>query len=229
METYNKLVIAHRGASAYEKDNSIESFSKAIEMGADMIEFDVRRTCDGVLVAQHDPTIRSKRIADITYAEIKTMDDDILTLKQVLLLARGKTKLDIELKELGYEKESVDLVLQYFNIDDFVMTSFKSGCLDAIKRYIPEIKLGFIMGNRQFKEYLIPVKLALDVGADYLVLSYILASEKLLKSAKDNGLDVLVWTVDDRQDLQHFLSDDLVDGVVTNYPDLAIQLRTDKK
>jgi glycerophosphoryl diester phosphodiesterase len=48
------LVIAHRGASAYEPENTLAAFEKAIEMKADYIETDVHQTKDSVLVLMHD-------------------------------------------------------------------------------------------------------------------------------------------------------------------------------
>ncbi|MBT3362565.1 MAG: glycerophosphodiester phosphodiesterase [Chloroflexi bacterium] len=221
----DKLIIAHRGASAYAKDNTLDSFSKAIQMGADMIEFDVRRTLDGILIAQHDPTIQSKRIADTTYADIKTIDSDIPTYEEVLKFTRGKIKLDIELKDTGYEKEAADLVLTCFDTGDFIITSFKSRCLEVIKSYNPKIKLGLILGQNQSKEGAFPIKQALNVGADYLMLEYKLASENLLKSARESGLEVMVWTVNTEYELRTFLANHLIDGVISNYPDIAMASR----
>jgi len=57
------MIIAHRGASALAVENTIESFRKAIDLGADMIEFDVRRTKDKVFVVYHDKFLKGKLIA----------------------------------------------------------------------------------------------------------------------------------------------------------------------
>jgi glycerophosphoryl diester phosphodiesterase len=232
----DKLIVAHRGASAYAKDNSIDSFTKAIDMGADMIELDVRQTADSVLIAHHDATTGGRRISQTTYDELKRIDGDIATCKEVLKLARGKIKLDIELKEQGYEKEAINLALEYMSPDDFVVTSFKSGCLEAIKRYHTKIKIGPILGRHQIIKALLsrisakfPAKRACDVGADYLVIDYRLASDKVLKSAKENGLNIMVWTIDDTGDMRRFLSNDAVCGIITNHPDIAVKLKTAKE
>ena len=68
-------VMAHRGASAYAPENSLESFSKAIEMGADGIELDIYETADGRLVIHHDNNI--KRMTGID-AKISETDFDVL-------------------------------------------------------------------------------------------------------------------------------------------------------
>ena len=51
------LIAAHRGASAIAPENTLEAFEAAIAVGADMVEFDVRSTADGVLVVTHDPLV----------------------------------------------------------------------------------------------------------------------------------------------------------------------------
>ncbi len=231
----HKLIVAHRGASAYAKDNSIESFTKAMAIEADMIEFDVRRTRDGVLIAHHDSITGGMRISEMTYDEIRHMDGDVPTYEDVLKLAGGRIKLDIELKEEGYEADAVNLALTYTGPDDFVVTSFNNGCLKALKQSHPQIKLGLILGRHQLmKAFLsricsgLPAKWAGDAQADYLIIDYKLASAGALKAAQERGLKVMVWTVNRRRDIQRFLSDDLVYGIITNYPDIAVKLRCEQ-
>ena len=50
--------VGHRGASAHEPQNTVRSFERAIAMGVDMVEIDLRQSRDGALVLAHDPTIR---------------------------------------------------------------------------------------------------------------------------------------------------------------------------
>jgi glycerophosphoryl diester phosphodiesterase len=232
----HKLIIAHRGASAYGKDNSIDSFSNAIEMGADMLEFDVRQTSDGILIAHHDPTIRSKLIANSTYAEIKNIDGDIPTLEEVLNLTSSKIKLDIELKDRGYEKETIDQALRYMSQGDFIVTSFNVKALSAVKTYNPAIKTGLILSRYQPKNMILarlfgslPVKWAKRLRTHYLVLDTKLANVGLLRMAKQNKLKVMVWTVNDRDTIERYLSHDDIYGIITNYPDVAVAIRESKK
>ena len=101
--TTEKLIIAHRGASSYAKENTIESFKKAMLLGADMIEFDVRRTKDNILIAFHDEMIRGHSVKELTYEAIsqlaRNQGFDIPTVEEVLKWSRGKIRLDVELKE----------------------------------------------------------------------------------------------------------------------------------
>ena len=64
------MIVAHRGASSLARENTIESFKKAIEIGVDMIEFDVRRTKDQALIVHHDELMAGKPVKELTYDEI---------------------------------------------------------------------------------------------------------------------------------------------------------------
>ncbi len=73
------LVWAHRGASAYAPENTLEAFAKAVEQRADGIELDVQQTRDGRLVVIHDETVdRVSRAAgwvkDFTYEKLKKIN-----------------------------------------------------------------------------------------------------------------------------------------------------------
>lgn len=69
---------AHRGASGYEVDNTVESFDLALSMGADGLESDVRRSRDGVLILYHDPELswQGRRVAPerLVFDEIRAVD-----------------------------------------------------------------------------------------------------------------------------------------------------------
>ena len=75
-----KLIIAHRGASAYAPENTLGAFKAAIEMGADMIEFDVRKTKDNVLVLNHNPTHFAQGIAKLTRQELMDLSESQVSL-----------------------------------------------------------------------------------------------------------------------------------------------------
>ncbi len=113
-----KLIIAHRGAPGYARENTIESFKKALALGADMIEFDVRRTKDHALIVYHDERIQGHPIKDLVFEAIRRIAAnqgfDIPTVEEVLKWSKGKIKLDVELKEEGYEREVAQLISSYF-------------------------------------------------------------------------------------------------------------------
>ena len=121
------LVVAHRGASAVAPENSIEAFEQAIELGADVVEFDVRRDPDGVLVVSHDPLPQP----------------DVPTLEQVVAVCAGRIALDVELKEPGLEEDTLRLV----SGADFVVTSFLAEVVAETKRLRPDVRTGLLLGR----------------------------------------------------------------------------------
>jgi glycerophosphoryl diester phosphodiesterase len=106
------LVAAHRGAHLEAPENSIAAFQKAIDLGIDIIELDVRCTKDGVLVCMHDRTVNRTTngkgpVDSFTFAEIRQLrlkhqgkltDEQIPTLEEALMLAKGKILVDLDIK-----------------------------------------------------------------------------------------------------------------------------------
>src|SRR5512147_525299 len=100
-------IIAHRGASAYEPENTLRAFRRAIELGADMSELDVHLSRDGELVVIHNASVDQTTnghgaIQDLTLAQIKQLDagkgERVPILQEVIDLVRGRNGLYIELK-----------------------------------------------------------------------------------------------------------------------------------
>jgi glycerophosphoryl diester phosphodiesterase len=230
------LIIAHRGASTLARENTIESFEKAIETGIDMIEFDVRRTKDHALIVYHDELMEGKPIKELTYDEISKMTIgqrfSIPTFSEVLRHTSGKIKLDVEIKEEGYEKESIELLLKYFKKDQFVVTSFYDSCIRKIKEDYPDIKTGLILGTSKPKNVILtrlsevfPRRRWREAKADILVPHWRLLWFGFLGRAKRENRLVFVWTVNDQKMIWKLLHDDRIDGIITDKPDLAISLQ----
>jgi glycerophosphoryl diester phosphodiesterase len=196
------LIVAHRGASSEAPENTLEAFDRAIEVGADMIEFDVRRASDGSLVISHDP--------------IRGPARDLPTLEETLRLTQGRIQLDVELKEPGCERDAIDVLLRYFRPGDFCITSFLATALRDTRAIHPGIRTGLI-----FAVWNESVRTAcLGPDADFLVAQY-----RILKEAEEIGKPLFVWTVDDPAQTRALFECPLVEGVVTNNPRQAVALR----
>lgn len=193
------LVAAHRGASLLAPENTLDSFRKAIEVGAEMVEFDVRRTRDGELVVFHDelPATFTRRPP---------------LLAEVIELCRGRIRLDVELKEAGVEREVLALLE-----GDFVVTSFLDAVVAAIKQQAPHVRAGLLV-RRDDDPADFSGRLA-DACADFL------APEVDLLDAGLDGEDLCVWTVNDRPRLERCLADPRVAVLITDDPVLALELR----
>ena len=199
MQTVVRQIVAHRGASHEAPENTLAAFAKAIEIGADMIEFDVRRAPDGSLVISHD---RVRKAALVP------------TLEDTLRLTKGRIRLDVELKEAGCERDAIDLLLRYFPLSDFCITSFLASTLREARAIHPGIRTGLIFAAwRQG---------VLNSDADFLVPHYRLAAR-----AEQIGKPLFVWTVDDPARTRRLFERPLVEAIVTNNPRQALALRTE--
>jgi len=230
------MIVAHRGASSLARENTIESFKKAIEIGVDMVEFDVRRTRDHALIVHHDELMEGKPVKELTYDEISKMAKgqgfSTPILEEVLKHTSGKIKLDVEIKEEGYEKETVELLLKYFKKHQFVMTSFYDACIRKIKDDYPDIKTGLILGTSKPKNFILtrvseffPHERLRQAKADFLVPHRRLLWFGFLGRAKKENKPVFVWTVNDQRRIWKMLHDERIDAIITDKPDLALSLR----
>jgi glycerophosphoryl diester phosphodiesterase len=201
-------IIAHRGASREAPENTLAAFDKAIELGADMIEFDVRRASDGRLVISHN---RVRKAALLPTLLLPTLDD-------TLRLTTGRIQLDVELKEPGCEQDAIDLLLRYFPLSDFCITSFLAPVLRAARSIHVGIRTGFI-----FATWGSQVRAACSTpDADFLVPHYRLAAR-----AEQFGKPLFVWTVDDPARTRRLFERPLVEAIVTNNPRQALALRSE--
>jgi glycerophosphoryl diester phosphodiesterase len=113
------LRIGHRGARAHEPENTLRSFKKALEIGVNAVELDVRKTKDNQVVVIHDSDVKKTTngkglVNELTLKEIKEFStvkgEKIPTLKEVLDFLDKKAKILIELKETGVEEKVLSLV-----------------------------------------------------------------------------------------------------------------------
>jgi glycerophosphoryl diester phosphodiesterase len=194
--------VAHRGASWEAPENTPAAFAKAIEAGADMIEFDVRRARDGRLVISHDPIFRP--------------GTDLATLEETLQLTEGRIQLDVELKEPDCERDAIDLLLRYFSLSDFCITSFLAATLRETRAIHAGIRTGFIFAA--WNESVRAACLSTDV--DFLAAHY-----GVVEEAEEIGKPLFVWTVDDVALTRALMQRRLVEGIVTNNPRQALAMR----
>ncbi|MBN1945719.1 MAG: glycerophosphodiester phosphodiesterase [Bradymonadales bacterium] len=232
-DRYRSLVIAHRGASGLVPvGNTMEAFEKAIELGADMIELDVRRTADGVLVVFHDPDIAGIRLADMSYAELlqhtAKLGFEVPRLVDVVNNVKERIALDIEIKETGYEAELVRLLGMHLDPSNFVVTSFLDSSVSAIRQIDPAIDAGLLLGTkltwgtlRQVISEWWPKARLCQTGATFVAAHHRLCRLGFSRRMTRLGLPLLVWTVNQEVAIRHFIRC-RVAGIITDRPDLAL-------
>ena len=229
------LIIAHRGASGLAHENTREAFQKAIDLKVDYIEFDVRKTKDNVLVCFHDAKLQKKRISNLTYEELQAQAGregfSVPQVEDAFNKIKGKTKVIVELKKMGYEKELVELILKYLAPSDFIIASFYGRVLRVVKKCSPDIQTGLVIRKVVLKESKLvltrfrPISSAKKYRADFLLVNYLLYNKRIAARAGKYGMPVFVWTVNDELGLKKFMTDSKLAGVITDRPDLAMSLR----
>ena len=229
-------IIAHRGASGLIKfDNSIESFRKAIEIGVDMVEFDVRRTKDKRFIVYHDPKLDGEAISSLTYDEIQEITDEkgykVPRVEDVILLCKDKIGLDIELKEEGYEQEVIKLVKGHLDYEEFVMKSFSDKTVNTIHEYDTNIKTGLLLGVEEPEKKirtrlseLFPKNRLRKCKANFVSPNHQLLKLMFLKRMNFCDMDVYVWTVNNAS-MMRLLFKKGVEGIITDRPDLAVKTK----
>ena len=190
-------IIAHRGAMELAPENTLSSFRKALEIGADAVEFDLHMSLDNKLVVRHDYEIETKDgkrklICGINSQEIKKVDvgswfdasfssERVPFLGEVLTLLVGKCKFEIELKgsTISFVKRVIRMAKKFDVLGDIEFTSPHPFILYYLKINYPKLKCGLFISpypswtSRTLGEKLIIDQMAVsrfDVAHIHLVL-----------------------------------------------------------
>lgn len=235
-------VWAHRGASAYAPENTLEAFLLAAEQGADGVELDVQLTKDGEMVVVHDEEIDrvsdgSGFVKDYTLAELKILnfnkthpeyqDVKIPTLREVYeaLKPTGVT-INVELKTgifwyKDLEKKVLELTKEMEMEDRVIYSSFNHYSIQQMKKIVPEAETAYLYSDviLNVAEY------AKNTKVDGLHPAvYHVKMADFLKEYLGSNLNVRVWTVNEKADMK-WLIDAGVTAIITNYPDMAVQIK----
>jgi glycerophosphoryl diester phosphodiesterase len=215
------LKVGHRGARAYEIENTLESFKKAIALGVNAIELDVRKSKDGKLVIIHDDNLKKvfKKDIQVNQATLKELkqftENKIPTFEDALKVIDKKVdKILVELKEVGYEKKVLDIIKKEKLKDRAIIISFHEQALSNIRKLDNEIETGLI-----YVKYKNPVDAALKLNAQYLVTLYRFTHTRDVEKAHKNNLKVIVWTINTKQEVKDYIAKG-VDGIASDKPDI---------
>lgn len=234
--TDHVVVTAHRGASYVAPENTMSAMVAAVDAGAEFAELDVGLSRDGEVVLMHDRTLDRTtngigNLNDFTLEELKGLEagswfsdqfagEPIPTLREVIRFARGKLKLNIEIKNSQDEPTIASAVVEIIRSENFVeecmVTSFSRETVEEVKRIAPEILTGFIFGE----DYPADV---FQGGWEVVSSNHKVVDSTFVARAKAGGKRVHVWTVDDR-DLMLRLIGLGVDGIISNRPALLLEV-----
>jgi len=236
-------IFAHRGASAYAPENTLAAFGLACEMGADGIELDVQLTKDGEIVVIHDETVDRTTegtgwVKDLTLDQIKSLNasmgneryphEMIPTLDEVFdLLADSQMMINIEIKDSQVMYPGLDeKVLEMIDQRDWEyrinMSSFNHITLAHIRQIGSLVYTGVLFQDVLYEPWNYAHQLwATGLHPHYL---YVDAVPNLVEESHNSLLEINVWTVNEVADIDRMLARG-VDGIITNYPDRALERR----
>jgi glycerophosphoryl diester phosphodiesterase len=218
------LVIAHRGASAREVENSLAAFRAAGPLGADAVELDIHATVDGTLIVHHDATVAGSRpIAQLTTREVRALalpnGAPVPTLSEALDAA-GPLGVFVEVKELPpqFDGRLFDAFDHGPNPAGYAVHSFDHRVVRRLGHARPALPRGVLSSS-----YLVdPLAALAAAGATTLWQERTLVDRALVDLLHGADARLLVWTVDDPAEMRHLLALE-VDGLCTNHPDRARQ------
>jgi glycerophosphoryl diester phosphodiesterase len=245
------LVVAHRGASSDEPENTIAAFQAAVRAGADVVELDVRLTSDRIPIILHDPDVSATTdgngpVHGLALAEVKRLEasrgagdrHEIPTLEEALeaIGESGSTAVDLEIKNIpgeaafdSPEETVLGAALEVLERSSFpapvLVSSFNWITIERSRELAPQLPTGFLTVGAVSP--LAALGYARQRGHDFILpqaTAVLEAGPGFIREAHGEGIRVGTWTVDDESDLATLFGWD-VDAVASNDPTLAIGVR----
>ncbi len=222
--------IGHKGADAIEPGNTLESFEAAIAEGVDMVEFDVLRDREGRFVIAHDHTDASGRHPLLLGEALNAFLEPPL----------DKVEFDCDLKLPGREAELAGALSGHDLLDRAMVSTMEISSLVKLHTLEPDLRLGWTVPKtrRDWTSYRwaapaviaglaamrrrLPKTIATrapELGVRAVWAYHRLITPKLVAAAKDAGVELNAWTVDEAERIQK-LAEMGVDGIVSNDPRL---------
>ncbi len=226
-------IIAHRGASAAKRENTLAAFAEAAKLGADAVEFDVRRTVDGELVVHHDAVIPDVGvIVELTAATIAARAPWVPTMAAAIE-ASGDMWMNIEIKNSPFDPDwdpddsIVEAVLAHLassgGADRVLLTSFNPQTAAHAAGRLPGLQTGLLTDLA-----VDPISsVAMAAAAGHAALNPHAATLEggtaaaVVERAAAVHVGVVPWTVDDPAEIRR-LAEVGVTGILTNVPDVAL-------
>ena len=235
----NVKIIAHRGGGNEAIENSVKGVEKAIELGADGSEIDIRRTTDGYYIINHDNTFArlcssTRKPEEMTLEEVKQLKvldphfpdevGEIATIEEMMDTAKDRIKLFIELKGSSADRQMVDDMVKMIRekdmVDDCVLISLKYDLIDYTEKNYPEIETGYLA--------FVSIGDTSKLNCDYLGLEEEASSSTTIMNVHMQDKKFMVWTPNQEDSQRHFLltkADYIITDKVSQAKQMVEQLR----
>jgi glycerophosphoryl diester phosphodiesterase len=213
-------VIAHRGASGYEYENSRAAFRRALMLDADGVELDVHATSDGAIIVHHDPDIPGVGpIAGLTRdqaRQLRLRNGELLPLLSEILDLVGDKDVWVEVKSLPeqHDAELLAALARGPAPGRYAVHSFDHRIVRRLGERRPALKRGILLQARLED----PLSAMESVGATTLWQEWSQVDHELVARVHAAGGAIIAWTVNEIGDLERMARLG-VDGLCGNYPD----------
>lgn len=216
-------ILGHRGCAGLEPENTIRAFKRAIDLGVDLIEFDVRMTKDKKLVIIHDEKLDRTTngqgfLRDFNFEEIRKFDagkgEKIPSLEEAIdFLKNQKPTIVIEIKEPETTEEILKIINREKIEDKVIIVSFWLEVLKKIKEIDPKIKTVTLF-RKKVKNVIPLVK---KIKTDGLGLEYHSIDREIVKDCHKKNLEINAWTVNKIEDIERIIKLE-VDIISSDFP-----------
>ncbi len=232
------IIVAHRGLSSIYPENTLIAFSKALEIGADFIEIDVRLSRDKEIVVIHDETLERTTdgkgsVDQLTFNQIRKCSagnwfsesfakEKVPSLKEVFKLVDKKIKLMIEIKQSGMESILIDLIERYDMTENVICISYFIESLKIIKKLNSAIPVGILkdcFDHEKLKDYL-------KANINMILTEFSHFTLDVLKTCQSYGFTLGAGTLNKEEDLRKGLEIRLP-IIITDYPQILKKLLRD--
>jgi len=221
-------VVAHRGGRYADVpgEQTLAHMARAISLGADFVEVDVRATTDGEIVCVHDPSIAGVTVGAVSYAGLERACDaaGVSTpprLGELLTFCQGRVRVDVELKVAGTEAGVLAVARRAGALDGVVFKSFQDAVVRELKRLEPSCVAGLLLGVQRPRRgaltrlgELFPEWRLRACRADFVCPNQRLLRAGFAWRMRLQGYPLLVWTVNDPAALAAL--GPVVDGLITD-------------
>jgi len=213
-------VIAHRGASGYEYENSLAAFRRAVMLDADGVELDVHATRDGAIVVHHDPELPGLGPIGHTdfgpVRQLRLRNGERIPLLAEVLELMGDRDVWVEVKTLepAWDARLLEILDAGPAPRRYAVHSFEHALVGRLGRLRPELRRGVLFSDRARDA----VGTMASVGATTLWQEWHAIDDELVGATHSAGCNIVAWTVNDIADLRR-LARMGVDGLCGNYPD----------
>ncbi|MCX7025946.1 MAG: glycerophosphodiester phosphodiesterase family protein [Spirochaetes bacterium] len=235
MEKGKTLVVGHRGADGYAPENTMLSFEKGLQCGADLLELDIHVSLDGELMIMHDSEVDRTTdgtgpIENMTLAQINKLDAGVKfnpkfkgvrvpTLRELLDWSKDKIPLVIEIKgnpfpAPGIEEKLIKMLREYNLIPETMVISFHHECMKRFKKTEPALATGLLLMG----ELVDPLQTLKSCNADSWRPGWQYWTKEKVEAVQKSGVTASTWNADIESVMDRIVPMGLA-SIGSNFPD----------